>query len=86
MDHYAVRAKLAILEKQFKLAENIYLEQGRIDDAMSMYQEIHKWDQSIKVAEARNHPELESLKHNYYEWLVESNQEEKAGALSTLNI
>lgn len=26
-DHYKVRAKLAILEKQFKLAESIYLEQ-----------------------------------------------------------
>lgn len=26
-DHYKVRAKLAIIEKQFKLAEQIYLEQ-----------------------------------------------------------
>ena len=28
--HYKVRAKLAILDKQFKMAEGIYLEQVRI--------------------------------------------------------
>lgn len=26
-DYYLVRAKLAVLDKQFKLAENIYLDQ-----------------------------------------------------------
>ncbi|EGF80053.1 hypothetical protein BATDEDRAFT_11418, partial [Batrachochytrium dendrobatidis JAM81] len=83
IDHgyYAVCAKLAILDKQFKMAETIYLEQGRVDEAMNMYQEIHKWDLSIRVAEAKCHPELDTLKRNYFQWLIESNQEEKAGAL-----
>lgn len=45
---------------------------------MDMYQELHKWDLSIKVAESRNHPDLDNLRHNYYKWLVESGQEEKA--------
>ncbi|KAJ3125766.1 hypothetical protein HK098_008226 [Nowakowskiella sp. JEL0407] len=74
-----VRAKIAVLDKQFKLAESIYLEQGKIEEAMSIYQEIHKWDLSIKVAESRNHPELANLKHNYMQWLMESGQEDKAG-------
>ncbi|KAI8928779.1 hypothetical protein BC831DRAFT_447367 [Entophlyctis helioformis] len=81
LNHFAVRAKLAVLDKHFKLAENIYLEQGRVEEAMEMYQEIHKWDLSIRVAEAKNHPELDSLKRNYFQWLIETGQEEKAGLL-----
>jgi intraflagellar transport protein 172 len=37
---YVVKAKLAVLEKQFKVAESIYLEQGKVEDAMEMYQEV----------------------------------------------
>lgn len=78
IEHYAVRAKLALLDKQFKVAESIYLEQGKVDEAMSMYQEMHKWNMAIKVAELKNHPELESLKKNYYSWLSDSGQEDRA--------
>ena len=49
-NHPTVRAKLAVLEKQYKQAEGIYLEQGMIDQAMEMYQELHKWDDSLEIA------------------------------------
>ncbi|KAI9096123.1 hypothetical protein DFS34DRAFT_154359 [Phlyctochytrium arcticum] len=81
MGHYSIKARLAVLDKQLKIAESIYLEQGKIEEAMGMYQEMHKWNLSIKVAEAKNHPELETLKRNYYQWLVDSGQEAKAGQL-----
>ena len=48
---------------------------------MEMYQEMHKWDRSIKIAEIKNHPELDTLKRNYFQWLIESGQEGKAGVL-----
>ncbi|KAL7748888.1 hypothetical protein RI367_005801 [Sorochytrium milnesiophthora] len=80
-EHYAVRAKLAVLDKQFKMAERIYLEQGRVEEAMDMYQEMHKWDLSIRVAEMANHAEVENLRKNYFQWLIESGQEDKAGEL-----
>ena len=48
-----VRAKLAILDKNFKTAESILLEQGHVDEAIEMYQELHKWDEAIAVAEAK---------------------------------
>ena len=48
-----VRAKLAVLNKNFKLAESILLEQGHVDEAIEMYQELHKWDDAIAVAEAK---------------------------------
>ncbi|XP_074640366.1 intraflagellar transport protein 172 homolog [Tubulanus polymorphus] len=78
-DHYKVRARMAILDKKFKQAEGIYLEQNNIDEAMEMYQELHKWENAIVVAELKAHPELENLKRHYYQWLLETGQEEKAG-------
>lgn len=81
LDHYAIRARLAILDKNYKLAESIYLEQGRMEEAMEMYQEMHKWNFSIKVAETGNHPELENLKRNYLSWLLESGQETQAAEM-----
>ena len=48
--HPLVRARMAVLNKKFKEAEGIYLEQGMIDQAMEMYQELHKWDDSLEIA------------------------------------
>eukprot|EP01135_Chromosphaera_perkinsii_P005322 Nk52_evm3s343 gene=Nk52_evmTU3s343 len=81
IDHFLVRAKLAVFEKDFKAAERIYLDQGRTDDAIEMYQELHMWDQAIQVAEAKGHPELETLKANYLQWLLQTGQEDRAGQL-----
>lgn len=85
MYHPNVRAKLAIFEKQFKLAESIYLEQGQIDEAMEMYQEVHKWDESLAIAEAKRHPELDNLRTYYLQYLMKSGQEEKAGEVKENN-
>lgn len=78
---FRVKAKLAVLDKQFKVAESVYLEQGYVDDAMEMYQELHKWQDALSVAEAKNHPELELLRKNYFQHLTDTGQEEQAGEL-----
>ncbi|MBN3325630.1 IF172 protein, partial [Atractosteus spatula] len=104
-EYYQVKARLAMLEKNYKLAEMYYLEQNAIDEVMEMYQELHMWDDCIAVAEAKNaidevmemyqelhmwddciavaeakgHPELDNLRRSYYQWLMETNQDEKAG-------
>jgi len=44
---------------------------------MEMYQELHKWDESIKIAEKKNHPQVKELKENYYTWLIKTKQEAK---------
>lgn len=46
-----------------------------------MYQQLHKWDQTIKIAQKKNHPDVQQLKKNYYSWLLETGQEEKAGQI-----
>ncbi|KAM4772549.1 intraflagellar transport protein 172 homolog [Rhinophrynus dorsalis] len=76
---YKVRARLAMLDKNYKLAEMIYLEQNDVLEALAMYQELHRWDDCIAVAEAKGHPELENLKRSYMQYLTDSQQEERAG-------
>lgn len=76
---YVVRAKLAQLSKQWPVAESLLLAQGRGPEAISMYQQAHRWEDAIRVAESLRHPDTNSLKHQYYDWLLETNQEEKAG-------
>ncbi|GAB1297222.1 Intraflagellar transport protein 172 homolog [Apodemus speciosus] len=80
-DFYQVRARLAMLEKNYKLAEMIFLEQNAVEEAMDMYQELHRWDECIAVAEAKGHPALEKLRRDYYQWLMDTQQEERAGEL-----
>ncbi|XP_026175024.1 intraflagellar transport protein 172 homolog [Mastacembelus armatus] len=76
---YQVQARVAKLDKNFKLAEMHYMEQNATDEAIEMYQELHMWDDCIAVAEAKGHPELNSLRGNYYHWLTETGQDERAG-------
>lgn len=80
-DFYQVRARLAMLEKNYKLAEMIFLEQNAVEEAMNMYRELHRWDECIAVAEAKGHPALEKLRRDYYQWLMDTHQEERAGEL-----
>lgn len=70
-----------MLEKNYKLAEMIFLEQNAVEEAMDMYQELHRWDECIAVAEAKGHPALEKLRRGYYQWLMDTQQEERAGEL-----
>uniref|UniRef100_A0A8C2ZEP1 Intraflagellar transport protein 172 homolog n=1 Tax=Cyclopterus lumpus TaxID=8103 RepID=A0A8C2ZEP1_CYCLU len=76
---FQVQAHVAMLDKNFKLAEMHYMEQNSIDEAIEMYQELHMWDECIAVAEAKGHPELDSLREIHYQWLMETGQDEKAG-------
>ncbi|KAJ8275180.1 hypothetical protein COCON_G00098050 [Conger conger] len=80
-EHYQVKARLAMLDKNYKLAEMHYMEQNAIDEAMEMYQQLHMWDDCIAIAEAKGHPELDALRRSYYQWLMQTNQDEKAGEL-----
>jgi putative ubiquitin-RnfH superfamily antitoxin RatB of RatAB toxin-antitoxin module len=41
------------LDKNYKLAESIFLENQAINEAIEMYQSIYKWDEAIDVAEAK---------------------------------
>ena len=77
-DNFRVQAKLAVLDKQFHQAEAILIQNDEIEEAMAMYQELHRWDESIKIAEKFKHQDVREFKDNYFQWLLETNQEAKA--------
>lgn len=66
INNFRVQAKLAVLEKQFAKAESILIQHDEIEEAMAMYQELHRWDESIKIAEKKNHPDVKEFKENYF--------------------
>lgn len=78
-EHYSVQAELCILKKEFKQAEQIYLESGKVDEAIAMWEELGRFDESINVATARDLPDLSNRRARYYDWLMETKQYEKAG-------
>lgn len=41
-------ARLSILYGDLNTAENIYLEQGNLDNALNMYKKLHKWDDALR--------------------------------------
>jgi intraflagellar transport protein 172 len=80
-DHYTVRAELYIVSKEFKRAEQVYLENGQVDKAIEMWDELYRFEESIAVAESRNHADAGAIRTRYYNWLTDTMQEEKAGEL-----
>lgn len=46
-----------------------------------MYQESHKWDDAIRVADTSRHADAEVLKRSHYQWLLQTSQEDKAAAV-----
>lgn len=73
VDDFRVQVKLAVLDKQFHKAEAILIQHDAIEEAMTMYQELHRWDESIKIAEKFKHQDVREFKDNYFQWLLETN-------------
>jgi intraflagellar transport protein 172 len=76
-----VWARLYVLDKQFKAAEGLYLEQNQLDEAIRMYRRLHMWDDALNLADAKAHPQLDQLRAEHMRWLLDTGQEEKAGAI-----
>lgn len=80
-EHYLVRSKMALLHKDLKAAEAELLNQGKVDECIAMYQRLLKHEEAIRVAEQAKHPEVIEMRQAYFQFLLDSNQEEKAAAL-----
>lgn len=81
VQNYLVQVRIAKLERQFTRAEALLLDKNEVEKAMDMYQEMHKWDEVIRIAEKTNYEDLDSLKSNYFQWLMDTKQESKAAEI-----
>lgn len=80
-DHYTVRAELFIMAKEFKRAEQLYLENGKIEEAIAMWEEMGRFEEAISIAESRGLSDVANRRARYFSWLMETSQYEKAGEL-----
>ncbi|XP_024531630.1 intraflagellar transport protein 172 [Selaginella moellendorffii] len=78
-DNYLVKAKLAVLQHQWKIAEGILLDHGSIAESIQMYTECHRWKEAIAVAKSQTYAGCEELQDRYFKWLLQTNQDEEAG-------
>ncbi|EER08158.1 wimple/ift172, putative [Perkinsus marinus ATCC 50983] len=81
LHHPTVMAAIAVMKKQFSIAEEVYIEHGHLEDAIRMYQSIHKYDEAIRLAEHHCYPDVMRLKTEYLQWLLQTHQEDLAGDL-----
>ena len=77
--HYLVQAHIAILHGKFKQAEHILLNQGKIDEVIQMYRNAHQWEEAIAIAQQKQWQYLKPLKDSYFQYLIQTKQEEIAG-------
>ena len=76
---YLVKARLAALNQQWQTCEALYIEQGKFDEVIKLYTDIHKWQEALTLSERSNHPDYDLLKENFYKWLLQTGQEIEAG-------
>jgi len=80
-DNYQVRYRMNLLKKDLKQAENLLLNQGKLNECIQMYQNLLKYEDAIRVAEQNKYPDTIEMKQAYYSYLIDTNQEDKAAAL-----
>lgn len=80
-DFWLVRARMAMLRGDLQSAEMIFLDRGQADEAIEMYQTLQRWEDAIRVAEGSRHPEAGKMRDDYYRYLLDSHQEDKAAEL-----
>lgn len=80
-DHYLVRSRMCLFNKDLRSAENELLNQGRVDDCIAMYQKYSKHADAIRVAEQSKHRDAIEMRQAYFQYLLDTNQEEQAAAL-----
>uniref|UniRef100_A0A1I7TZF2 WD_REPEATS_REGION domain-containing protein n=1 Tax=Caenorhabditis tropicalis TaxID=1561998 RepID=A0A1I7TZF2_9PELO len=78
---YKCRAMIAIMQRKFKEAERIFLEQNDTESAIGMYTSLHKWDEALELAKVINYPNYEQLKSSYLRALNDTGQTSKAAEL-----
>jgi intraflagellar transport protein 172 len=50
------------------------LVQAAVEDAMEMYQELHMFEDAVRVAAQRGHEDLEEMRSSYFQYLLQSHQ------------
>lgn len=72
MDCAEVKARVALLNSDLRLAEQIYLEHGQLEAAIEMYKGLRRWDDAISLAQRRGYHKFEELREELMNYLLTS--------------
>ncbi len=53
---------MSLMKKELKDAEEELCIQGKVDECIEMYQNLYKYDEAIRVAEASRHPDTSEMR------------------------
>lgn len=67
-----VKARLALLNSDLRLAEQIYLEHGQLEAAIEMYKGLRRWDEATALAQRRGYHKLDELREELMNYLLTS--------------
>ena len=73
-EHFLVRTRCALLRRERKSAETILLVQNKINEAIQMHQELHNFARSLLIAEEKSHEATKTMRQEYFQYLLDSNQ------------
>lgn len=76
---WEVKVELALLSGQYRVAENLLLERGMGERAMEVFQDMHRWQDAIRLA--RQTGQAGELERQFVDWLLESGQNLKAAEM-----
>ena len=76
-----IEVKLLVLEKNFREAEELMLKNNMIKEAIEIFKELHKYEEALRIAENHHITEYNSMKQEYFNWLIHSEMFDKAAEL-----
>lgn len=56
------------------MAERILLDQAATEDAMEMYQELHQFEDAVRIAAQKGMENLDEMRESYFQYLLQSHQ------------
>lgn len=69
-----VKARLALLNSDLRLAEQIYLSHGQLESAIEMYKGLRRWDEASALAQRRGYHKIDELKEELMNYLLTSGE------------
>eukprot|EP00924_Labyrinthula_sp_SR-Ha-C_P016582 snap_masked-scaffold_6-processed-gene-8.30-mRNA-1 protein AED:0.46 eAED:0.46 QI:0/-1/0/1/-1/1/1/0/1777 len=80
-EHWLVQTMLLKYKCEFKLAEEIYLKNNQLREAILMYVTLEDWEKAVILAETHSYGELKQFRQDYEAYLTSTTQLRKLGIL-----
>lgn len=76
-----VNARILILEKKYKDAEVLLVQNNMVKEAVELFKEVQRYEDALRLSEEFKLPETELMKKDYLDWLIKSEMFNEAAEL-----